>query len=46
LEYHRGKWRIYYHTLYENQIVSKQDEPSLNDALNYNSLFNEVIKMN
>lgn len=46
LEYNRGKWRIYYHTLYENQIVSKQDEVSLKDALNYNNLFNEVIKMN
>lgn len=46
LEYNRGKWIIYYHSLFENQLVIKQSEPSLNDALNYNNLFNEVIKMN
>jgi len=46
LEYNRGKWRIYYHTLYEYQLEIKQSEPSLNDALNYTNLFNEVIKMN
>jgi UDP-2,3-diacylglucosamine pyrophosphatase LpxH len=46
LEYNRGKWRIYYHSLFEYQLVLKQSEPSLDDALNYNNLFNEVIKMN
>lgn len=46
LEYNRGKWRIYYHSLYEYQLEIKQSEPSLNDALNYTNLFNEVIKMN
>lgn len=46
LEYNRGRWKIYYHALFENQIVIKKSEPSLNDALNYNNLFNEVIKMN
>ncbi len=46
LEYNRGKWRIYYHSLFEYQLVLKQNEPSLDDALNYNNLFNEVIKMN
>jgi UDP-2,3-diacylglucosamine pyrophosphatase LpxH len=46
LEYNRGKWRIYYHSLYEYQLEIKQCEPSLNDALNYTNLFNEVIKMN
>lgn len=46
LEYNRGKWRIYYHSLYEYQLEIKQSEPSLNEALNYTNLFNEVIKMN
>jgi len=46
LEYNRGKWRIYYHVQFENQLVLTQNEPSLNEALNYNNLFNEVVKMN
>ncbi len=46
LEYNRGKWRIYHHVQFENQFVLTQNEPSLNEALNYNNLFNEVVKMN
>jgi UDP-2,3-diacylglucosamine pyrophosphatase LpxH len=43
LEYNRGKWRIYYHTLFENK---PNHQPSLSEALNYENLFNEVVKMN
>ena len=43
LEYNRGKWRIYYHTLFETK---PNYQPSLSEALNYENLFNEVVKMN
>ncbi len=43
LEYNRGKWRIYYHTLFETK---PNHQPSLSEALNYENLFNEVVKMN
>jgi len=46
LEYNRGTWNIYQHTSVENELISVKIEPSLNDALNYDNLFNEVIKMN
>jgi UDP-2,3-diacylglucosamine pyrophosphatase LpxH len=43
LEYNQGKWRVYYHTLIETKPNHK---PSLSEALNYENLFNEVVKMN
>jgi UDP-2,3-diacylglucosamine pyrophosphatase LpxH len=43
LEYNQGKWRVYYHTLIETKPNHK---PSLSEALNYEHLFNEVVKMN
>jgi UDP-2,3-diacylglucosamine pyrophosphatase LpxH len=46
LEYNRGNWSIYQHAAVENELISAKIEPSLNDALNYENLFNEVIKMN
>ena len=43
LEYNRGRWRIYYHNLFETK---PNHQPSLSEALNYENLFNEVVKMN
>jgi UDP-2,3-diacylglucosamine pyrophosphatase LpxH len=46
LEYNKGKWVIYQHRFLENNIALVKRESSLNEALNYENLFNEVIKMN
>ena len=46
LEYNRGKWRIYNHTHFEKQITLSNHDSSLSNALNYENLFNEVVKMN
>jgi UDP-2,3-diacylglucosamine pyrophosphatase LpxH len=46
LEYSRGKWVIYQHTFLEKEFTSKIKIPALSDALKYENLFEELIKMN
>ena len=46
LEYNKDKWVIYHHKFLEKNINLVNREYSLNEALNYENLFNEVIKMN
>ena len=46
LEYNKDKWVIYHHKFLEKNINLVNRESSLNEALNYENLFNEVIKMN
>ena len=46
LEYNKDKWVIYHHKFLEKNLNLVNRESSLNEALNYENLFNEVIKMN